>query len=237
MWPSTQTNLLKTLGLSSSSFQPDRIIPADPRRMCEVFTEEWKSARDDFNKAAKTACMQHDAKIWKETAAQLSTVRRYSKLIRRKGKGQQKSTAQLPKCRGYLRGPSSQGSNLLLQCRAGCLKLNALTATWASTRHQAITGANCGCCDASPPESTEHFILICPRFQEHRIAMLEAIKKLVGGVAYAKWAVRSERARTFALVGDGWGDHTDEVHELVKDYLSKAWHTRTSVGVADGTQT
>ena len=67
--------------------------------------------------------------------------------------------------------------------------------------------------------------------------MLEAIKKLVGGVAYAKWAVRSERARTFALVGDGWGDHTDEVQELVKDYLSKAWHTRTSVGEADGTQT
>jgi hypothetical protein len=126
-----------------------------------------------------------------------------------------------------------KGTRLKLLCRLGCMPV--MERVGREQRPQWPKQCRvCMTCGSGEIEDVQHFLLGCPAYARHRVNMLTR----VGGVLRRARVPlnidmndmdRNDRCRV--LLGQRMGDPIveDQIDRYVKQYLVKAWNTRTPV--------
>jgi hypothetical protein len=153
----------------------------------------------------------------------------------------------------YLDSDNRRGAELMFQCRAGCLRLNALVGKWNRTAPRLVDDGTvvvggsleCGCCSNQSVESLQHFVLECSCYDSAglfgRQEFLSKLKLLAGDPLFAVWEGLSVSERVGSLLGDKFWEKASNgpvsaegeklpvscaVHGLLQKFLVSAWKVR-----------
>ena len=126
-----------------------------------------------------------------------------------------------PKCEVFYDG--SLGSSLLFKARTKSLEVNSRTYRWADNGSKI-----CQKCVGGIDETVEHFMLMCPRYEEERDYLLGIVAQELSVDQWDRVAEGDIDEIMKFLLGLSRVEETNKkIIEGVKAYLERAWYKRT----------
>jgi len=168
----------------------------------------WQSENilneNHFIKLVGELIYRNEESEWKRNMEKKNKLRTYRKL---------KSELKLEK---YIIEVERRRRHLTM-LRGGTNKLRIERGRWVREREEERVCMICGCEEV---EDEKHFLLRCSRYVRERVEMFEKIKKIERSLDDIER--RDEDNQLDILIGRGWKDKSQEIREIVLDYMNKA---------------
>ena len=170
----------------------------------------WQSEKISMNenhfiKLVGELIYRNEESEWKRNMEKKSKLRTYRKL---------KSELKLE---NYIIEVERRRRRHLTMLRGGTNKLRIERGRWVREKEEERVCMVCGCDEV---EDEKHFLLCCPRYVRERVVMFERIKEIEKNLHDIER--RDEEDQLDILIGRGWKDKTQQIREIVLDYMNKA---------------